>query len=80
MAAWVQYYRDLLELKFYNIVRCHDLPDGRARVDVVITGRRSEEPKPYVFLMRRGEQGTKYEGAWLTHRLLPAESQFLASL
>ena len=79
MAAWVQFYRDLLELQTYDIVRCQDLPDGRARVDVVIKGRRSE-PKPFVFLMRRGEQGTKYAGAWLTHRLLPADSQWLASL
>ena len=80
MSAWVQYYRDMLELRSYDIVSCKDLPDGRARVDVVITGRQSEEPKEFVFLMRRGEQGTKYAGSWLTHRLLHADSQWVATL
>ena len=80
MSAWVQFYRDLLDLKKYDVLSCTDLPDGRAKVIVSITGRRAEQPSEFVFLMKRGDVGTKYAGAWLTHRLLPADSDWVAVL
>lgn len=68
-------FSDFVDLRSFDIKPAQTMPDGRTRVYVTVENKVGEKSDwCFVMVMRTF---SKYKGCWATHRLMPADSQYL---